>query len=519
MYDSGSEVTIVSNKAARLLRAGKFGKSNIEITGVGGGVTHPDWVFSIDFPGIDGDRLNVLAHGINGLGIHVEQQDLQILSEHFPETDVGKFSNPGGEIDLLIGMDNHQLWPKEVSRGKRLLLWESRIKNDSPLIVAGSVASSGPWAFSGHARVTHFNPQDFISAEALGTDIPRRCKACGKCNECTFRTTALTALENAEYEVIVNNLVYDANAKKWSTAYPFIESPTVLKNNYSQALACLRSLETQLRKKGRLDEFNIAFQDIVDRGVFRELTPHEVSSYSGPVNYISTVAAYKTGPHSTTPLRICMNSSMKQSAPVSKSLNDILMKGPPALADLFVVTLGFREGRFALIKDLSKFYNCVSTDSTAQHMRRVLWRGGDPEAVPKIYITTTVNFGDKPAGCIAIAAVRETAERFGGESPAAWFLKNRTYVDDCTATSDSMADLENISQDLERIVSFGGFKFKETNMSGDPLSEEGAIKVLGLIWDTENDTLKVDCRVNFAGKRGGAKLGPDMDLRHGGRRI
>ena len=82
-------------------------------------------------------------------------------------------------------------------------------------------------------------------------------------------------------------MVYDSNAKKWSTAYPFIESPTVLKNNYSQALACLRSLETQLRKKERLSEFNIAFQDIVDRGVFRELTPHEVSSYSGPVNYIS----------------------------------------------------------------------------------------------------------------------------------------------------------------------------------------------------------------------------------------
>ena len=99
-----------------------------------------------------------------------------------------------------------------------------------------------------------------------------------------------------------------------------------------------------------------------------------------------------------------------------------------------------------------------------------------------------MNFGDKPADCIAIAAVRETAERFDGESQAAWFLKNRTYVDDCTATSDSVADLENISQELERIVSLGGFKFKETNMSGDPLPEDGAIKVLGLIWDNENDT-------------------------------
>ena len=82
------------------------------------------------------------------------------------------------------------------------------------------------------------------------------------------------------------------------------------------------------------------------------------------------------------------------------------MKGPPALADLYSVTLGLREHRFALTKDLSKFYNC-----------------GNEKAEPKIYITTTVNFGDKPAGCIAIAAVRETAEMFGWDSEAAWFLK------------------------------------------------------------------------------------------------
>jgi hypothetical protein len=35
----------------------------------------------------------------------------------------------------------------------------------------------------------------------------------------------------------------------------------------------------------------------------------------------------------------------------------------------------------------------------------------------KVYITTTVNFGDKPAGCIAIAAARETAERFRSRVP------------------------------------------------------------------------------------------------------
>ena len=113
-----------------------------------------------------------------------------------------------------------------------------------------------------------------------------------------------------------------------------------------------------------------------------------------------------------------MNSSLKQAQPVGRSLNDLLMKGPPALADLFSVRLGMREHRYAIAKDLSKFYNCVLADPVAQHTRRVVWRNGELEAAPEVYCTTTVNFGDKPVGGIAIAA---------------YFLKNPTYVDDCVA--------------------------------------------------------------------------------------
>ena len=99
---------------------------------------------------------------------------------------------------------------------------------------------------------------------------------------------------------------------------------------------------------------------------------------------------------------------------LSKSLNDILMKGPPALADLYSVTLGLREHRFALTKDLSKFYNCVEADEIAQHTRRVVWRDGNENTEPKIYVTTTVNFGDKPAGCIAIAPSAKPQKCLGG---------------------------------------------------------------------------------------------------------
>ncbi len=88
------------------------------------------------------------------------------------------------------------------------------------------------------------------------------------------------------------------------------------------------------------------------------------------------VEAFKEVPHVMTPLRICMNSSLRQPHPVSLSLNDCLIKGPSALVDLFTVTLCIREHRYVLTKDLSKFYQRVDADPTAQNLRRVMWRGG-----------------------------------------------------------------------------------------------------------------------------------------------
>jgi hypothetical protein len=156
----------------------------------------------------------------------------------------------------------------------------------------------------------------------------------------------LTFKENAEYEAIVNNLSYSLEWKRWTASYPFIEDPNVLVDNKGQALACMKSLENRLKKQKRLDEFNEVFQETVERSVFRELSKEEMDSREGPVNYISMVEAFTQGPQATTPIQICMNSRMKQPPPIRKFLNDIFMKGPSALADLFTVTVGLREHRY-----------------------------------------------------------------------------------------------------------------------------------------------------------------------------
>ncbi len=117
-------------------------------------------------------------------------------------------------------------------------------------------------------------------------------------------------------------------------------------------------------------------------------------------------------------------------------------------------------------------------------------------------MTTRVNYGDRPAGCIAIAAVRKTATRFGkGKETAAWFLKNRRYVDDATEGAGLVEAAKLVSQDMEDILENGGFRFKETVMSGDPLGEDGELrKVLGLRWDTQKDEICVDIKLNYGEK-------------------
>ncbi len=108
--------------------------------------------------------------------------------------------------------------------------------------------------------------------------------------------------------------------------------------------------------------------------------------------------------------------------------------------------LGMREHKVAFTKDISKFYQCVEVDKVTQHVRRILWRFRREGEDPIIFVTTRVNYGDRPAGRIAIAAVRETATKFGkGREMAAWFLKNRTYMDDATGGADSMMAAKQVT--------------------------------------------------------------------------
>ncbi len=223
-----------------------------------------------------------------------------------------------------------------------------------------------------NCRSTLFHPPEFIPAEAMGTELPRRCLACRNCKECQFRMDILSFKENTEYDIILSKLKLDVDKKKWVVGYTFNTLAGRLIDNYSQAKGYMSKVKARLLKMGRLEEFNRQFQDNVDRRAFRQLTSSKATAYKGSISYISMVEVFMAGPYATTPVRICMNSSMKQPPPLGVSLKDCLLKVPSALADLYTITMGMREHKVAFTKDKSKFYQCVEADKAAQQVRRII---------------------------------------------------------------------------------------------------------------------------------------------------
>ena len=509
LWDTGSTISLVSNEFAK---SACLDGSDVclELSGVGNKKQlYETKLYLVPLVNKDGERIEISAFGIDKITSDLSPIDLEAAAGVF-ELTRGELTRPQGAVNLLIGMDYADIIPTKQAVKKKLALYSSTF--GTGYVVGGSLeaAEDGTEQLDGFVyQVCHaaasVKPMDFLSVEAFGVDIPRRCKYCRGCKECGFRAKALTWTEAKELAEIEKGLTLDTVNKVWTAEYPFNTDPSILKNNYSQAFACMASMERRLIKCKQTEAFNEQFNDAVNRGVFTEVNKEEADKYEGPVNYVTLTEAYKEGDQTTTPLRLCMNSSMKYQG---ISLNDILMKGPPALNNIFSVLLNFRVYPVAFLKDLSKFYQSVRASERDQHLRRVLWRGCEQDKPPKIYKTSTVNFGDKPAGCMSLTCVRNTADLYKTIDPAAAAkLIRDNYVDDMASGDKDKESALRTSANMDRIVQMGGFKFKSTVMSGDVGEPR---RVLGTGWDTEEDTLFIEVKVNTSPKRKGVCTLPNI---------
>lgn len=368
--------------------------------------------------------------------------------------------------------------------------------------------------------------------DSIGAACEPRCGGC-RCGNCQPGGKEMSISAERELEQIKSGLTYtngDHHSEKphWHAKYPWLEDPATLPNNRRAVEATFLRTEKQLATEPNWKAaYKAQVHEMVERRAAIKLSKEDSASWTGPVWYISHLIA--PNPHSvTTPVRLVWNSSQKFKG---QSLNDLLLKGPDVLNDIRAVLIRFRQGVFAALGDIKKMYNSVWLEDQEVHLHRFLWRDSEEEDIQE-YTITRVNIGDKPAGCIAQVAMRETAglPMFHHLAEERRVLEQDAYVDDILTSHDDLNKLKQMTASVEHILLAGGFYMKPWVYSGqsgrsepgdsqkkepsvmvlpNQLSEENN-KALGLGYDPEHDKLHLMMAVNFSKKKKKMRLGVNL---------
>jgi hypothetical protein len=552
--DDGSDTSYITDTAAKRLGARKLDKWLLEITTTGGqNAAYESQEYEVEMVDRSGRIVSVQLFSLPKITGKLSRLDMDIISQLFPSYDCSNLQRASTEVDILIGTDYFGLHPKREigSAGENLSLMEGALGIclqgshhllkregliDSNMVKVIRSATHLPTLQARtHKSMSVMHPifreplgsppkqehkvqchltesessriQNFIEGEELVTQVVPKCGSC-KCTKCPIKGHTYSFQEEVELKMIQDNLRYDADKQCWFTSYPWKIDPSSLPNNHQAVYASLRRLEVRLQKN---EELAVTYQqqmlDMVKREVAREVSPEELSAYTGPKFYISHLGCPNPKSQST-PYRIVFNSSQQFKG---ISLNEALFKGPDAyLNSQLGVLLRWREKEVALVGDISKMYNSIHLEIPEQHMHRYLWTNLNYQSVPKTFMMTRVNMGDRPAGAISTEAMYMTAEKFKSDHPAAAImLRIGSYVDDLMESAESLEEAKEISDGAEKILQKGGFRVKFWLFSGEKL-EANSTEVLGVTWIPETDSLSYNLSLNFSPKRRGVHTLPDL---------
>ena len=201
-------------------------------------------------------------------------------------------------------------------------------------------------------RLTYTQDRDYYTLDTLGIEPARRCPGCKGCKECSWRGQSLSRQEAFELEYIEKCVEFKDN--RFYIKFPFLVDPAELADNYNQVVRIAEAEERKLEKEGRMAEFNELIIKLQELGAMEEISKHELTSWVGPVHYVSLQHVISEE-SATTSFRIVSNSSLKTLGN-PHSLNSILAKGPNMLSNPYKIMIRFRTYIKGLNSDVTKAY-------------------------------------------------------------------------------------------------------------------------------------------------------------------
>ncbi|XP_054713446.1 uncharacterized protein LOC129222910 [Uloborus diversus] len=213
---------------------------------------------------------------------------------------------------------------------------------------------------------------------------------------------------------------------------------------------------------------------------------------------------------STTKLRIVFDASSHP--PHAPSLNYLLHSGPNLNPDLLNLILSFRFHRIAFVADIEKAFLNIGLSENDRDVVRFLWIDELLNDITQIKLKvcrlSRVLFGVTASSFLLAAVIRYHLHQYSNLYPVtSLMLRESMYVDDLLSGASNEEKALQLSKESKFIMEDAGMrlrKWKSNSLTleskwnnlgfdtGTCEQSDVSLKVLGLLWDSQNDNFKFD---------------------------
>lgn len=179
------------------------------------------------------------------------------------------------------------------------------------------------------------------------------------------------------------------------------------------------------------------------------------------------------------------------------------------------VLFNFRMRQIAVAADVKEMFNQVVIQPNDRYSQQFLWRNGDQSKEFEVYVMERMTFGVTCSPATAHYVKNSNAMQFSKSHPEAMkSVIHHHYVDDFVDSFQDIETAKSVSSAVKEIHKFSGFELRgflsnntevkdflngterSENVKYMNLEAESTEKILGMYWDTVDDTFKFNLKFN-----------------------
>ena len=308
------------------------------------------------------------------------------------------------------------------------------------------------------------------------------------------------------WDLFLESISRDSVTGQYTVRLPYNEKKHLISDNIPKAAArTYRQQELMLKNKAYGEAVVGAKNDMATNDYIEKV---DMSQPVGEVVYYMPFRGIIKTSSDTTKCRLVMDASSKPSR-THVSLNQALYQGPNLIIELSFLLLRFMLGMFATIADIEKAFLRIIIAPCDRDALRFFWfvDPWDPGSQLITYRFKAVMFGSaaSPFQLAAVLTVLIRDECNNRQVQQA--LQNRIYVDDVTFSHNLQSTMLDFFLVATETLQKGTFNLRQWASNSPQLMEKARergvannsriVKVLGMVWDINEDTLGYNTEVSW----------------------